>query len=179
MHKENIMTSEEQSLIRFLEGKGRDKYLRTFRSILKHKHNWLWLELTHNYIQWLFPLRESSSFAYSISLTDDMVEYIKQSPEILHNIKQAFFMMLEFYGFHYNENTKEIEIIASPLEMKTKWMSPYNHNYLRITRILGCMSIIGYGDLAKKWLDALEDVTRDIYYCDPSKVYWRDAIYWK
>lgn len=166
----------DTQLIDFLEGKSKDIYNRDLNSILKIQNRW-WFEFTHNYIQWLFPLREESNAAYSISLTDEMVDYIKNNETILNNIKLSFIKMLEFYGFSYVNN--EIIPVMSKKEMIIRWMNRGNHNFLRITRILGCLSIVGYDDLAKKWLQVLEELTKDLSYTENSKVYWRDAVNWR
>lgn len=170
------MTQEQKQLLDFLEGTGKDIYNRDLESILKTK-DMLCFELSHNYIQWLFPLREKSNFAHSIPLTDEMVDYIKSNETILNNIKLSFIKMLEFYGFSYANN--EIIPVMSKKEMIIRWMNRGNHNFLRITRILGCLSIVGYDNLAKKWLQVLEELTKDLSYTEDSKVYWRDAVNWR
>lgn len=176
--EKSIITKEQQMLLYFLEGNGEDVYGRTLQFILE-KESREWFELTHNYIQWLFPLREPSNFAYSVSLTDTMVEYIKNNETILENIKKSFKKMLNFYGFDLEEDN--IVIISTHQEMVDNWLNPCNHNFLRITRILGCLSIVGYNDLAKKWLIQLEYVSKGLGYVDKAKAkeYWRDAVSWK
>lgn len=169
------MTREQSTLLDFLEGKGEDIYGRTLQSILEIPGRW-WFEVTHNYIQWLFPLREESNAAYSVPLTDEMVDYIKKNDEILRNIKRSFLKMLEFYGFVCKDNG--IVPVIGRTEMIVKWLNLRNHNFLRITRILGCLSIVGYGDLAKEWLDALEEETKDLHYVEKSKEFWREAVTW-
>lgn len=167
------MTREQKTLIDFLEGNGEDIYGRTLQSILETPGRW-WFEFTHNYIQWLFPLREESNAAYSIPLTDEMVDYIKKNDAILRNIKRSFFKMLEFYGFSYTNNA--IVLVMSTKEMMIRWMNPYNHNFLRITRILRCLSIVGYCDLASEWLESLEEATKNLHYVEKSKEFWREAL---
>ena len=58
------------------------------------------------------------------------------------------------------------------------WLTKYNHNFLRITRILKALVLLGAEKHAKVFLTALEDV-----YKDNSQVvgqetlrYWRGAI---
>lgn len=170
------MTPAEKQLIDFLRGDSKDVYGRFIDNILNKNHNILWLELTHNYIQWLFPLKEKSNAAYSVPLTDEMVEIISNDNDILTNIKKAFAMMLHFYGFHLDKDTDEISILKSKSWMMMHWLNPYNHNFLRITRILSCLCICEMSNLAKKWLALLEEITKDIPYCNLSKEYWREAV---
>lgn len=173
--EKSVITKEQQMLLDFLEGKGEDVYGRTLQSILERDSR-EWFEFTHNYIQWLFPLREASNFAYSVPLTNEMIEYIKNNKTILENIKKSFEKMLNFYGFALEEeNVIEIE---TQQEMVRNWLNVGNHNFLRITRILTCLSIVGYEDLAKKWLYELEYVCKGFDYVDRSnsKEYWRKAV---
>jgi len=45
-------------LINFLQGKGKDRHGRTHQDILNFSDEQL--ETVHNYIQWIFPIREMS-----------------------------------------------------------------------------------------------------------------------
>lgn len=135
----------------------------------------MWLEGTHDYIQWLFPLKEASNAAPSVPLNDKMVDIIKNDPVIKGYLMESFLMMLDFYGFELQENG----VIARSDPSKVHWTTPYNHNFLRITRIIGCMSICGFEALGEEFCDAVCDVMKDKSYANLSKKYWMDATTWR
>src|SRR5690606_20976501 len=58
-------------LIAFYRGAGRDHRGRTLDEILRHDDDWL--ERTHDFVQWLFPLREPSGANPFAPLVDDEI----------------------------------------------------------------------------------------------------------
>ncbi len=119
-----------------------------------------WLESCHNYIQWLFPLRELSNFNPDApALTDEDVLFFKnaieQKTDVYQNIFKAVDLFLNFLGIKINgpffERSDSFE------EQKYTWYI-FNHNHLRITRFLSFLSIIGLSDsLAKPLLDFMKE----------------------
>lgn len=105
---------------------------RTFEFIIQSDDEWL--EKTHDYIQWLFPLNEVSMFNFSAPiLTPEDVDLIKSSKEGIDNLIRATFRFVEFLNLHSNY---------------PKWLSTNNHNYLRITRMLKCLNLFGLNYLS-------------------------------
>ena len=48
--------------------------------------------------------------------------------------------------------------LAAAWEQRKGWLTPHNHNYLRITRILTSLGLLGLEDYARAFLAALAGV---------------------
>ena len=67
-----------------------------------------WLEETHDYIQWMFPL-DVRSFHHPFvapALKNDEIEIAKHDESIQNNMIMSFQRILEFYGLRLNEVEK-------------------------------------------------------------------------
>src|SRR5207248_62155 len=94
------------------------------------------LEMFHDYIQVLFPLREQSFFNWNAPLLDDATIAAFRADEALRaNLARAFERMLLFYGLHYSATGKVLRTDEFALKAR-HWLFPGDHNYRRITRIL-------------------------------------------
>lgn len=131
-------------LIAFYRNEGSDSEGRFLDEILS------WddakLEQVHDFIQWLFPLEETSSANPSAPiLTGEEIAAMKEDPLIQKNLIRSFDRMMAFYGFEETSPQKH-------------WLTSHNHNFLRITRILKCLCLLGQKKRAEsffKWLEEL------------------------
>jgi hypothetical protein len=83
-------------------------------------------------------LPESSAFnPYAPSLSTQDIESLKHSPVAKRNLKSAALRMLTFY------------------QRTTHWLTPINHNHLRISRIIRSLSLILGPEEAKKFHDEI------------------------
>lgn len=162
------------NLVSFYRGEARDNRGRMLQEI------WSWseaeLEGCHDYIQMLFPLKEPSQFAMHVPLLDDAAaERFRSDPVIRDNLRRSFRVMLRFYGFRLDEKTGEVVEADNFAERAPEWLFPEDHNHLRITRILKCLTRCGLRGEAAAFLRRLEAVA------DPRRVtplslrYWREA----
>lgn len=89
------------------------------------------LEKCHGYIQWLFPLKEPSAYIPNAPLvTQETLDDFLEFKTIVHDrMISAATRMIEFY-FYCND--------------WDKWVTLYNHNFLRITRIIKSLKLFGY-----------------------------------
>ena len=109
-------------IIEFLKGTGFDVRGRTLDEIVKWSNDGL--EQNHDIIQWLFPLPEPSRYNWVAPvLTDDDLKELK-TEEVRNGILKAFNRFTLFYN-------------------NPQWLTPHNHNYLRLTRILKCLGLAG------------------------------------
>ena len=121
-----------------------------------------WLEVKHNYIQWLFPLKQpSASVSGSPIISQREVEQFQTSAELKNKLMLSFQRMLKFYGFIlvYDPDNHPIVVKARNFDKrKSEWLIPQNHNFKRITRILESLSLLGLPDLASIFFIALKEL---------------------
>jgi hypothetical protein len=113
------------------------------------------LEGVHDYIQWLFPTKRASAYNPDAPLlTDEAIAAFRADPVLRGRVVRAFERMLVFYGFELSGET----VTRGPSweSRREAWVVPGDHNHLRITRILDCLSTVGLGGHAKAFLRALD-----------------------
>ena len=124
---------------------------------------WAWdfedLECTHDYIQWLFPLADCSTFNANAPIVNaEIIRAFQSDRRLSKNLLKSFAVMLHFYGLQSSENAdKQIEIDRAenyPIR-RQEWVNRFDHNYLRITRILKCLMTFGLEDRAQGILSLL------------------------
>lgn len=91
--------------------------------------------------------------------------------------------MCQFYGFdfHVDEHQKNphIEKLGDGgFERRARnWVMRFNHNHLRITRIIRSLRVLGLEEEAKVFFEAVEGVHNDTKkISDRSLMYWRRAM---
>ena len=123
------------------------------------------LEQCHSYIQWLFPLDEPS-FAVPSSpiLNKHQIEEIRDNTDIQDKVIEALNLMIKFYRFG-ESGTKH-------------WTSPRNHNYLRLTRMIKSLKLLGLQEHANSLYEKLcEEYEGNRYKIgEITKEYWDEAI---
>lgn len=155
----SIRGMQEEVLINFLRGTGPDSHGRYHSDILKFTDEEL--EVTHDYIQWLFPLREpSEAVPGSPYIQDDAtVAHLRSDERAQQHFLLALARMRGFYA------------------VNDFWLRQGDHNHLRITRIL--KSVMLWGDPAKAryfyefilWrVQSVQPVTPE------SLEYWKQSI---
>ena len=121
------------------------------------------LEAVHDFIQWLFPLPEPSGFSAAAPiLTRESIQDFRTRPDLQQKLRVSFFRMMNFYGLEARLGEQSTIIRSSTFATKAAgWLSPGNHNYLRITRILRCLRILGLEAEAKAFFDCLSEIYED------------------
>lgn len=149
----------EGKLIAFLRGTGPDSQGRLHADILNFSDEEL--EEVHDYIQWLFPLREKSIAVPGSPVLESeaMVELLRSDTEVRGHIMQALEWMKRFYA----ENDH--------------WLEQGNHNHLRITRILKSVCLLG---LRREAIDFYDFILRRVESVQPvtqeSLNYWQKSL---
>lgn len=136
-----VIENSRRLLISFYQGEGKNANGRTLEHILKKDD--AWLERGHNYIQWLFPLFEPTQNNGSAPLlTQELLSEMKSNSAIRSNVLHSFDRMLAFYGLRREEG---VIVRAENFIERSVWFTGKNkHNFLRITRILNFMSLMGF-----------------------------------
>ncbi len=118
------------------------------------------LEAVHDFIQWLFPLPEASPVNPSAPVIDAETMAAFQAREDLRAaLLRSMRMMIEFYGFRLMEGSAPFVQPGGNFEdAATNWLTPGNHNHLRITRILRSTRLLGLTGYASAFFQALNVV---------------------
>ncbi len=151
--------SSPHSLIRFYDGSGRDGAGRTLADVQALSLEQL--EDEHDYIQWLFPLRETSQFNPAAPVADDAVVAAFRSRAGLRDaLVDSLRVMLRFYGLAESAPPAGYRIVTGPTfaERSAAWLTRGNHNFLRLTRILKSLSLLGERERAAALLACLTTV---------------------
>ena len=176
----SIPHESSSPLYQFYRGQSTDSEGRTIQQIwdfdLTKK------EIEHGYIQWLFPTTAPSDYYKDAPLlTKEDILAFKNDPIVRKNLKKSFEVMLNFYGFEFREDLGQIQRASSFHERKKIWLTPDNHNYKRITRILDCLHTLGFEEEAKAFFFALAELNQDygnliVTQGKSSFPYWQNAI---
>ncbi len=170
-------SGDAERLLAFFRGTGTDDAGRYISEILSWEDSAL--EYHHDYIQWLFPLwLPSSVHPEAPILTDDVVEEFRGDEALRATLSRALERMLGFYGLQRRrmpDGTVIIEPGARFAERQRNWLRPYNHNHLRLTRILQCLATLGLEDDAR----ALQQCLLDIAESHPGSITQETIAFWR
>ncbi|MCJ1470750.1 hypothetical protein MMC07_009397 [Pseudocyphellaria aurata] len=117
------------------------------------------LEDCHDYIQNLFPLPEPSIFNPDAPvISSGVFTAFRTRPELRNRLKESFRRMLKFYGLKLHEDgAKETVLKGENFGIASKnWVTHFNHNHLRITRIIRCIRVLGLERQAQAFFIALQ-----------------------
>lgn len=120
---------------------GEDVKGRTLASMLYwwSDHRW---DSDHDFIQWVFPTRTKSAFNHQAPvLTEDDVEAFASSEALQTKVLGSYFRFRKFLALSPH--------IGKGFVDDAWWVGPRNHNMLRITRVLDCLTTVGLRDVAE------------------------------
>ena len=121
-------------IVSFLEGKTPDHRGRILAMLQQQTDHQA--ETTHDYIQWLFPLDEPSRSVNGVPvLTQLEIDEIRQSSLAQANLARSAGWFLGF------------------LERNNHWITKYNHNHLRITRVIKSLRQLTSDEAADEFRD--------------------------
>ncbi|TGE02377.1 opioid growth factor receptor-related protein [Methylobacterium nonmethylotrophicum] len=143
----------------FLASQGRDARGRTLATVLDFDD--ARIESTHDFIQWLFPLREASqAVPGSPVLGEAEAEAIRRDRMAQAGLMAARVRMMRFYV------------------LTRGWLTAFDHNHLRITRILTSLrDLVGLEEARAFLADILRLNEAAGSPVNPeSLAYWRRAV---
>ena len=169
----------ESRVVAFYRGDGRDHRGRSLGDI--HEFDFYELENHHDYIQWLFPLPEASGAnALAPLLSDEDVAAFESDASLRKALLKSFELMLQFYGLELVEGGGHVEVVtgANFDERGELWLTSGNHNFLRISRLLRSLSLLGCDAHALAFLKCLEEIYADeaLTIGHTTMEYWRRAV---
>lgn len=116
------------------------------------------LEWTHDFIQWLFPLESRSGANPGAPTLDaETIAAFEHDPALQGRLRRSLDLMLDFYGFERRgEGTVAVVTEAAGEDRRLEeWVTPGNHNFLRVTRILRSLTTLGLAGEANAFHAAL------------------------
>jgi hypothetical protein len=131
--------TQGQRILQFYQVKAPDDRGRYLEDVLRFSDEQL--EYTHDFIQWLFPLREPSGANPDAPCLDDAaIAQFRERPDLRDAMRRALDRMLSFYGLAREDDA----IVTSPeFSRHAQWLTPENHNHLRLTRMLKSLRLLG------------------------------------
>ena len=145
-------------LVDFYAGRGTDSRGRTIDDVWSMSLDEL--EYTHDYIQWLFPLRERSAVEPLTPTLDDETVAAFQATDLRARLVRSAETMAAFYGFQITRDPSgwRVDLAPNATQRQRVWLTPGNHNFLRLTRIMKSLAALGHRDLSRAWLHALREI---------------------
>lgn len=139
------------------------------------------LEGTKDYIQWLFPLDKPSKFneAAPLLTAEDIAEF-NEDVDLMDRLETSLRKFLEFLGLslvNFGGNWIVVKSSTFSSRRVVIW-NTFNHNWMRITRILKSLKLLGRDDLANSFFSCLQQL-RDregIAASGDSFGYWQRAV---
>ncbi|CAM3958334.1 opioid growth factor receptor-related protein [Vreelandella rituensis] len=166
--------NNDQRLIAFYRGEGCDHESRTIEDIWALSP--FWLEHTHDYIQWLFPVPEAGRFnAFAPLLTPLVQAAFEKDASLRQRQQQSLNVMLDFFGLSREGSA----IFAQPrLSISTHiWLKAGGHNHLRISRIMRSLALCSQLDIARAFQQAVMEIGRQHGIVSKTSLsYWRNAF---
>lgn len=188
-------STDTELILNFYLGTGTDHMGRGLDDILSKDNTWL--EQTHDYIQWLFPLYVPSQFNSNGPLLSDVIRELFLDPHHVHHAKlqenfgKSISRILVFFGFMEGLDPACPEVnevlfrMIGQYDESVRWPPHYhpwlrkgNHNQLRITRMLRSMTLLGRHELALSFFDALLRVGKEGEgLWEPQTIdFWKSAV---
>jgi hypothetical protein len=151
------MASGSRNLIAFYRGLEANNNQATLEQILNWDDNNL--EQVHNYIQWLFPLETPSGPNPTAPVLDQVtIQAFRQDPALKAQVLRSFHRMLAFYGLQWNEPARVISRTPNFNARAAVWLTPANHNFLRITRMIHSLCLLGLLEQGRALLTIMEHI---------------------
>lgn len=140
-------------------------------------HNWTdddW-EQDHDFIQWLFPLKEPSNFSeLAPILTDEDIAIFQADPKLREVVFESYLRFLKFLGMTCkpDENGRWVtkRMVANQtgigeefftqaeVDKKMHVWKHANHNWLRISRCLRSLRLLGLQYAADSFFEELSAI---------------------
>ena len=140
----------------FLTADGRDGAGRTFEAVLAMDD--AQLEARHDFVQWLFPLTEpSAAVPGSPYLDAATLQRLRGSSTARARLQAAADRMLGFYS------------------ATSAWRARFDHNHLRITRIIRSLRLIAGDEAAEAFRAAILALAADAPIDATARRYWAQA----
>jgi hypothetical protein len=147
---------DRSAIVRFLGGDGLDAAGRSFADVVAMDDHAI--ERHHDFIQWLFPLDEpSKAVPSSPVLTPADIALLRASAMAQRRLGEASARMLRFY------------------RMTARWRQSFDHNHLRITRIIKSLRLLAGDAAAEAFKAAILDEASGTAISVTALRFWEEA----
>lgn len=165
-------------IVDFYLGKCGNQANETLDQILSYSDRQL--EKGHTHIQWLFPLDEPSlAVASSPIISKEEIEIFRNSPGLITKVRSSLDRMMGFYGLRVEQHGRFLCARNDDFEAKIEdWLTPRNHNYKRLTRIMRCLNLFGMKEITESiQMELLKIATEYPTNVGPTTVaFWKEAL---
>ena len=142
---------------KFLLGKEEDFKGRTIEDIWSFSD--IQIEKNHDFIQLIFPLNKRSQnvlHGYYLD-NEELINDLKENKQICENIMKSSSWFLSF------------------LKRNHHWKSRYDHNQLRITRVIECLRLLVGDDEADNFYQSVVGLSLDCNINKTTLEFWKNA----
>lgn len=150
------------------------------------------LEMGHDEIQWMFPSNEVSMMnAHAPVMTKEESEIFQNDPELLKKTKEVFVRYLNFLELKLVQDEwlpgEAAYVVIEPIGTLPRWMKRFNHNMLRVTRMMKSLRLTGNSQYANALFVCLKSIAANpdneqYALSENTWNYWHGAVFeplWK
>lgn len=167
-------------LLPFFKGDGQDNLGRS----LKEQRQWddSKLEKQSDYIQWWFPTNDVSGFNSAAPLlTPSLAQEFANDPECMENLRLNLARFSTFLGLQYQHGGEEgaasfdrgANFKKRTSEVWKRGRGGTNHNWMRISRVLCCLGLVGMKQEQQALLRCLEKLVGEGLKVGASMGFWK------
>jgi len=135
------------------------------------------MEYHHDFIQWLFPLQEPSQFNPDAPvLTEEDIRTFREDASLRENLSRSLERFLSFLGLARDEGRI---VPGLGFERGRGVFTSPNHNWLRITRVLISLRLLGLESDGQALLACLQDLVKNgqATITTDTLHYWQNATF--
>lgn len=160
-------------LVEFYRGNGEDAEGRKLADVWAFSDDEM--EFHHDFIQWIFPLQQASRFNPNAPiLSDKDIADFRGDPALRENLKRSFDRFLAFLGLEEKDGRV---VPAADFQAKSQVILAPDHNWLRITRALTSLRLLGLPEQSEAFYEGLLDLMKDgkARITAETRRFWREA----
>ena len=154
-------------IVRFYRDGQEDMHGRTLEDLIAMRD--FEMESCHDHIQWMFPLHEESAYRDCEVISAQDMSELRASDLAKSNMIRSIGRFRDFLGLPSvpGEPFKENKI--------ERWCHPFDHNLLRITRVIRSARIFGLEEEAASFYHDVLETARNKQVGSTTLRYWKRA----
>ena len=152
------LSNKKMDFEKFLTNQGPDFKGRALEDIWAYSDNEI--ESTHDFVQIVFPTNKPSQATFNKLYLDNekLIENLKNNSAVTKNLKKSASWYLSF------------------LDRNDAWQTGYDHNQLRITRVIESLRLLVSDEAADEFFKAILILVKDPTILNPTTIkFWEEA----